>query len=82
MHTHTQVHTLWDTHLAVCLGTCSCWHCTEPRPPGRRLVHSPSPDSERGKGRERDEEGRVGEREGRGRGRGRRDYYTKLIKHA
>ena len=76
---YAQVHTLWDTHLAVCLdlGTCSCWHCTEPRPPGRRLVHSPSPDSERGKGRERDEEGEGGRE-----GRGRRNYYTKLIKHA
>ena len=71
MHTHTQVHTLWDTHFAVCLGTCSCWHCTEPRPPGKRLVHSPSPESERGgrggRGRGR---GRVGEREGEGGGGG------------
>ena len=56
MHTHTPVHTLWDTHLAVCLETCSCWHCTEPQPPGKRLVHSPSPESER-EGEGRGEEG-------------------------
>ena len=60
MHIHTQVHTLWDTHLVVCLETCSCWHCTEPRPPGRRLVHSPSPESEReGEGGGRKEEGEL-----------------------
>ena len=71
--THTQVHTLRDTHLAVCLGTCFCWHCSEPQPPGRRpcTVHSPSPESEREReggsegGRKGGrEEGREGGREG------------------
>ena len=65
VQTHTQVHTyllhtLWDTHLAVCLRTCFCWHCSEPQPPGRKpcTVHSPSPESEGG---------REGGREGGGR---------------
>ena len=69
-HTHTQVHTLWDTHLAVCQGTCFCTHCTVPQLPDRMscIVHSPSPESEREKGREEEREGVV-------------HYYTKLIDH-
>ena len=35
------------THLVVCLGTCSCWHCSEPLPLGKwpRTDHSPSLES-------------------------------------
>ena len=48
VHTERNVFTSQRlTHLAVCQGTCSCWHYRQPLPPGMRpgTGHTPPPES-------------------------------------